>query len=204
MTTTALVSELVLAAVLLRAGSAKARSLRRFTRSVTAVARLAGVRLRPRTASALAAVVVGLELATGAVLASGAAPAVGAAGALALTAAFAAVSALALVKGRRVECNCFGRSGATLGTDTLLRALLLLVPATLVAVAAAKGVTEPWPRDGREWVASLALALGALLLFAWASQALALARLVRDRRAAPEPREPRVAGHRSLQELRTV
>src|SRR5947208_3436236 len=79
-----------------------------------------------------------------------------------------------------------------------------LVPAGVLAAAAVTGVPQTWPRSGATWVSSVALALGALLLFAWAAEALALVRLVRERRAAPPLREPRISGHRPLQELRTI
>jgi uncharacterized membrane protein YphA (DoxX/SURF4 family) len=204
MTTAALVARLVLAAVLLAAGVGKARSLRRFSRSVRGVADMAGLRVERPTAVVLAATVLTLELGVAVLLASGFAPAVAAGGGFALATSFAGVSILAIATGRRVQCNCFGRSAAILGPDTLLRAVLLLVPVGIVGAAAAGGTASRWPTSATEWVSSLGLALGALLLLVWASQALLIGRLVRDRRAQPEPRGPRVSGHRPLQELRTI
>lgn len=203
-TTAVFVSRLVLATVLLAAAFAKMRSLRRFSRSVRAVAELAGLNIGRMAAWVAAATVVASEFAVALLLVSGRAPAVGTAGAFALAASFVGVSILAIAKGQRIRCNCFGRSAALLGTETLLRAVLLLVPVGVLAAAAAVGTEGQWPTSAATWVSSLALVLGALLLLLWASQAIVIARLVRSRRVQPEPHGPRVSGHRPLQELRTI
>jgi hypothetical protein len=200
-TTAVFISRLVLAAVLFAAALTKMRSLRRFSRSVRAVADLAGIGIG-RVTALVPATVVGFEFAIAVLLVSGYALGAATAGAFALAASFVGISILAIAKRQRIRCNCFGRSAAILGPETLLRAMLLLVPIGVLAAAAAVGTTGRWPTSPTTWVSSLALSLGALLLLLWASQAIAIGRLVLDRRAQPEPRGPRVSGHRPLQELR--
>ena len=124
---------------------------------------LLGVRAGRAVRRPVAVFVIAYELVLAGLLLSGAAPRAAAAAGLALVAVFALVSALALLRGRQIECNCFGRSETPLGRDTLVRSALLAAALVVYAVSA-RGA---WPKGVSAWVSSLALVVGCGLVFVW-------------------------------------
>jgi methylamine dehydrogenase accessory protein MauD len=125
------------------------------------------VRLRPPVATALPVV----ELAIAAALLLAASAPYAAVAALLLLAAFSVAVARTLARGEEVDCNCFG----SLGEDrvsrwTLLRDLVLMVPATFVV---ATGWGDPGP-SAVAWIGGLDGSAAALAL---AGVALAVAAL---------------------------
>lgn len=160
-----LVSRLVLASVFLLSARGKLRAPRRFVQIVIAyrilplpLGRLYG-RLLPWLEGAL-----GLWLLLGV-----AARCAGTLAGLLLLSFFAAV-ALNLLRGRKqLECGCFGGNG-TLGAATLVREVVLLLPALHLACVTARPVTDPlarlasalaWHPAPLDWLA-LALSLAGL------------------------------------------
>jgi methylamine dehydrogenase accessory protein MauD len=105
----------------------------------------------------------------------------GALAAAGLLVAFTGAVAYQLARGRRVECNCFGRlHSAPIGTGTLLRNAVLLAGAALVAVG---GWRDPGP-SAVAWMGEpFRAATAALGLLAVAEAALLVALLRRHGRA---------------------
>ena len=170
----AFVARILTGTLFLVAAVAKSRSRAGFVRSVWAVLELVGIRAGMSVRRPVAALLV---------------------------AVFALVSALALLRGRKIECNCFGRSGTALGRDTLVRAGLLATALVVYAVAA-RGT---WPDGLSEWVSSLALVAGCGLAFVWAIRLPTLATFVRERRLVESrATRPRVERSRQLQRLRSI
>ena len=183
------------------AAVAKTRSRSGFVRSVWAVLELLGIRAGMVVRRPVAVLVIAYELVLAGLLLSGAASRETALAGLGLVAAFALVSALALLRGRKIECNCFGRSETPLGRDTLVRAGFLAAALVVYAVSA-RGA---WPAGLEEWVSSLALVVGCGLAFVWAVRLPALATIVRERRLVESRATPRrVERSRPLQRLRSI
>ena len=195
----AFVARILTGVLFLVAAAAKTRSRDGFVRSVWAVLELLGIRTGMAVRRPVAVLVIAYELVLAGLLLSGAASREAALAGLGLVGVFALVSALALLRGRKIECNCFGRSKTPLGRDTLVRAVML--GAALVAYAVwARGT---WPAGLSAWVSSLALVVGCGLAFVWAVRLPTLATLVRDRRLI-ESRSRRVERSRPLQRLRSI
>ena len=98
--------------------------------------------------------------------------------ALGLLATFSAGVAAAMIRGRAPDCHCFGRLGSgPVGNRTLIRNVLLAVPAGFVAVYGAGDSigTSHDSHSTAELVAALAVTAGAVL-------AIACLRLWRDNR----------------------
>jgi len=197
----AFVARILTGALFLVAAVAKTRSRAGFVRSVWAVLELLGIRAGMAVRRPVAVLVVAYELVLAGLLLSGAAPTAAAAAGLLLVAVFALVSVLALLRGRKIECNCFGRSDTPLGRDTLVRSALLAA-ALFVYAAGGRGT---WPAGLSAWVSSLALVVGCGLAFVWAVRLPTLATFVRERRLV-EARSTRrrVERSRPLQRLRSI
>ena len=197
----AFVARILTGVLFVVAAAAKTRSKDEFVRSVWAVLGLLGIRVGMAIRRPVAAFVIAYELVLAGLLLSGAAPTVAAAAGLGLVAVFALVSALALLRGRKIECNCFGRSETSLGRDTLVRAALL---AAVLVVYAAWG-RGTWPAGLSAWVSSVALVVGCGLVFVWAVRLPTLATFVRERRLfEARSTRPRVERSRPLQRLRSI
>jgi Methylamine utilisation protein MauE len=197
----AFVARILTGTLVLVAAVAKSRSRAGFVRSVWAVLELVGIRAGMAVRRPVAVLVVAYELALAGLLLSGAAPRAAAAAGLGLVAVFALVSALALLRGRRIQCNCFGRSETALGRDTLVRAAFLAAALVVYAVSA-RGT---WPESLSAWVSSLALVVGCGLAFVWAVRVPTLATFVRERRLVESRAAPRrVERSRPLQRLRSI
>lgn len=105
---------------------------------------------------------------TAVLLLSGLYPALGAIAALILLLFFSGISGLALRRSLLIDCNCFGSRASVIGGRTLVRALLLTVPAGayLLTAIGARGIE--WPIATVEaWVSSGALVAGSLVLLHW-------------------------------------
>jgi methylamine utilization protein MauE len=197
----AFVARILTGALFLVAAVAKTRSRAGFVRSVWAVLELLGIRVGRAVRRLVAVLVVAYELVLAGLLLSGAAPRAAAAAGLALVAVFALVSALALLRGRKIECNCFGRSETTLGRDTLVR-VAMLTSALVVYAVSARGT---WPEGLSGWVSSLALVAGCGLVLVWTLRLPTLATFVRERRLVESRAAPRrVERSRALQRLRSI
>jgi Methylamine utilisation protein MauE len=197
----AFVARILTGTLFLVAAVAKSRSRAGFVRSVWAVLELLGIRAGRAIRRLVAVLVIAYELVLAGLLLFGAAPTAAAAAGLVLVAVFALVSALALLRGRKIECNCFGRSETALGRDTLVRAAMLAAALVVYAVAA-RGT---WPEGLSEWVSSLALVVGCGLVFVWTVRLSTLVTFVRERRLV-ESRvtRRRVERSRPLQRLRSI
>jgi hypothetical protein len=197
----AFVARILTGALFLVAAVAKTRSRAGFVRSVWAVLELLGIRVGRAVRRLVAVLVVAYELVLAGLLLSGAAPRAAAAAGLALVAVFALVSALALLRGRKIECNCFGRAETTLGRDTLVR-VAMLTAALVVYAVSARGT---WPEGMSAWVSSFALVAGCALVLVWTLRLPTLATFVRERRLVESRATPRrVERSRQLQRLRSI
>lgn len=174
------ISAWVLGVTFLVAAIAKGHDINGFARTIERAAALFRVTLDGRGAAAAATILVALEFALAGLLLSGYERGVASLVALPVLVVFALTGHRAKQAPAPIPCNCFGRSGATLGEETVARAMVLAVSATVALISAA---VKPWSPSSVDDVAlTIAFVIAGILAVMWSAGLPELLRLQRDRK----------------------
>ncbi len=136
----------------------------------------------PRLVPTTTWLVVIYEAALGLLFALGAWPAIALTAAIALLVVFASVSIIAMKARATIPCHCFGKSSTPLGSTTLLRSGLLLLPIGLYYLSYRLGTAPWWPTSLSTAITTASLAIAALLFARWLLAARTIMELVAARR----------------------
>jgi uncharacterized membrane protein YphA (DoxX/SURF4 family) len=135
-----------------------------------------------RLSSGIAWLVIAYEAGLGVLFLAGIVPGPAAIAALVLLAAFTGVSVFAIRSSRAIPCACFGEADTPLGSQTLWRSVLLVVPVVLYYLGTRGMATAWWPTDLDTWTDLLSLVLAALLLSRWFLAARGIRVLMQERK----------------------
>ncbi len=124
-------------------------------------------------------------------------PSLAAIASISLLLLFMSVSILAMRRREQIPCNCFGRSTSPLGYQTLLRALILVVPILLYYFSTLSTPSDWWPTTLDTALLLLSLTIGLILLTRWVLAARSIMKLARDLQKSSEE----VAYQRALQSM---
>jgi uncharacterized membrane protein YphA (DoxX/SURF4 family) len=130
--------------------------------------------------------VISYEAIEAALFALGIFPQLASVGVVALLLVFIAISFRAFRSQQVIPCNCFGASETPLGMQTLARAVLLLLPASIYAVSTWRSTSAWWPTTFEVALPLLGLVIGAMLLARWLLAVEAVATYVVERRQAED------------------
>lgn len=99
---------------------------------------------------------------------------------------FMSVSILAIRQREQIPCNCFGRSVSPLGYQTILRALILVVPVLLYYLSTLSTPSDWWPTTFDTALILLSLTVALILLTRWVLAARSIMKLAHDLRRSSE------------------
>jgi len=137
-------------------------------------------------APTVAWLIIAYEAAVGILFASGIFSVISTIAALVLLILFAVVSIRALILRQKIRCNCFGESASFLGKETLLRAILLLVPVGFYYLSTFFTSSLWWPTTLSTIVPLVSIAVATILLTEWLLMARSLAVFAFERRQDEE------------------
>jgi uncharacterized membrane protein YphA (DoxX/SURF4 family) len=171
----AVVFRATLAPAFAAAAIGKARDLKAFQRTMTALG------IPSRLVAPVSYAVVLLEALLGVLFALGVRPLASASAAFALLIGFTAVSVYAAAVGIQVSCNCFGASERELGRHSAMSSLLLAAIAVGYALSARQARGEVGP-SLEDLPALIGLVVGVILLGRWFLATWQVAPMIRARR----------------------
>jgi len=136
----------------------------------------------PRLSRQTTWLVVIYEAALGLLFALGAWPEIADGAAIALLVVFVGLSISAMMTHATIPCHCFGKSSTHLGSATLSRAALLVLPVGLYYLSYHLGAASWWPTSLSTAITTASLAIAALLFARWLLAARVVKDLVTERR----------------------
>jgi hypothetical protein len=139
-----------------------------------------------RIGNLVATLVIAIEATLALFFAAGLVPTATALAAVSLLSLFGLISVAATLRSARIQCMCFGATGAMLGKGTLLRAAGLGGVAMGYVLLDRYDVAARFPSDIGKMVSLLSLVAAAALLMQWVGMAPSLAALVAERRVAAD------------------
>lgn len=180
MTYLGFISRILFAIVFLTASIAKSRDAAPFIKTIRRLGVTKGF------APVVAWLIITYEAALGILFIFGIFPTISTIAALMLLILFAVVSIRALVLRQQIRCNCFGEATSLLGKQTLLRAILLLIPVSIYYLSTFFAASVWWPSTLNTIIPLMSIAVAAILLTKWLLMARSLAALAFERRQEEE------------------
>jgi len=102
--------------------------------------------------------------------------------ALLLLLVFIGVSIIVMVRHQKIACNCFGQSESPLGYETLIRAMVLIVPVIVYYLSSLTARSTWWPTTIDLALSLLSLVIGIILLTRWLLEGKSILTLARNSR----------------------
>lgn len=184
------IARIFFASVFLAAALGKARNPADFENTIYHMG------FRVRLAQVIAWLIIAYEVMLGVLFTLGIFPALATLAAFLLLALFISVSIRATWLHQKISCNCFGETETPLGNQTLIRAILLVLPVIVYYLSTRSTSTTWWPTTFDTFVSVFSLVIATILLTKWLFMFTILTTFIREREQAE-----RELTHRRIQAL---